>query len=148
MKGGKSRHAPVEGGECTKCHNPHKAKLNKLLLAQGSDLCLTCHKSLKEKMLKEKVHSPAARDCQRCHAPHFSRERTLLTQPVQALCGECHDGKGASFLRAHIGIEAAAMDCRSCHDPHASKDPKFFKEKLHAPFAGRTCEECHLVEKR
>jgi predicted CXXCH cytochrome family protein len=103
---------------------------------------------LKEKMQKEKAHAPAARDCQRCHAPHASGQGTLLTQPVGSLCVECHDGKGASFARAHIGIPFTAMDCRNCHDPHASKDPKFFKEKLHAPFAGRACEECHIVEKR
>jgi predicted CXXCH cytochrome family protein len=103
---------------------------------------------MKEKMQKEKAHSPAAGDCQRCHAPHVSGEKTLLTKAVLSLCGECHDGKGPSFAKAHIGIPAAAMDCRSCHDPHSSKDPKFFKEKLHAPFAGRSCEDCHIVEKR
>jgi hypothetical protein len=39
------------------------------------------------------------------------------------------------------------MDCMSCHAPHASKDPKFFNEMIHPPFAGRYCEECHIVEK-
>ncbi|MGZ6395875.1 MAG: cytochrome c3 family protein, partial [Pseudobdellovibrionaceae bacterium] len=44
-------------------------------------------------------------------------------------------------------IEAAVMDCRTCHDPHASKDPKFFKAFIHPPFAGRSCEDCHIVAK-
>jgi hypothetical protein len=39
------------------------------------------------------------------------------------------------------------MDCRKCHEPHASRDPKFFKENLHAPFGGRSCDECHIVGK-
>jgi hypothetical protein len=39
------------------------------------------------------------------------------------------------------------MNCRNCHDPHASKDPKFFKSVVHAPFAGRSCEECHIITK-
>jgi hypothetical protein len=39
------------------------------------------------------------------------------------------------------------MNCKSCHDPHASKDPKFFKGVVHPPFAGRSCEDCHLVTK-
>jgi hypothetical protein len=39
------------------------------------------------------------------------------------------------------------MDCRKCHDPHASKDLKFFKPYMHAPFAGRSCEDCHIVTK-
>jgi predicted CXXCH cytochrome family protein len=148
MKGGKSRHHPFSAGECTKCHSPHQSKLNKLLLVQSPDLCLTCHKDLKEKMQKEKNHSPAARDCLRCHGPHFTGQDTLLLQPVQTLCGECHNVKDASFSKAHLKIDPAAMNCRSCHAPHASKDPKLFKEKIHAPFAGRSCEECHLAEKR
>ena len=49
---------------------------------------------------------------------------------------------------AHIYIDASVMNCRSCHDPHASKDPKFFKENVHAPFAGRSCDDCHIVNKR
>jgi predicted CXXCH cytochrome family protein len=148
LKGGKSRHAPVSGGECTKCHSPHQAKLNKLLLAQGPDLCLTCHKDLKEKMQKEKTHSPAGRDCLRCHGPHFTGEGNLLAKPVQALCSECHNVKEASFGKAHFQIDPAVMNCVACHTPHASKDPKFFKEKVHAPFAGRSCEDCHLPAKR
>ena len=148
LKGGKSRHAPVSGGECTKCHSPHQGKLNKLLLAQGPDLCLTCHKDLKEKMRNEKTHSPAGRDCLRCHGPHFTGEGNLLAKPVQTLCSECHNVKEASFGKAHFQIDPAVMNCVTCHTPHASKDPKFFKEKVHAPFAGRSCEDCHLPAKR
>jgi hypothetical protein len=40
------------------------------------------------------------------------------------------------------------MNCRSCHDPHSSTDPKFFKSHIHPPFAGRSCDECHIVTKR
>ncbi len=40
------------------------------------------------------------------------------------------------------------MDCVSCHDPHYSKDPKFFKARQHAPFAGRQCDACHAVPKK
>ena len=46
---------PVVNAECTKCHSPHKAKLDNLLLAKSPDLCLTCHKDLKTKMEKEKA---------------------------------------------------------------------------------------------
>jgi hypothetical protein len=37
------------------------------------------------------------------------------------------------------------MNCVKCHDPHASKDPALFRSNLHAPFAARSCEECHVV---
>jgi len=100
---------------------------------------------LKTRMEKEKAHQPAARDCERCHKPHFSAEASLLNQKIQPLCGECHDYKKTSYTKAHLSIDPSVMDCRNCHEPHASKDPKFFKANMHAPFAGRTCEECHIV---
>jgi hypothetical protein len=68
-----------------------------------------------------------------------------MSSPQAKLCGECHDTKAAAFSAAHLGIDPAVMDCVSCHDPHASKDPKLFKSQVHAPFAGRSCEECHVV---
>jgi len=80
--------------------------------------------------------------------PHFSKEAVLNTQPLLALCGECHDLKGSSFAKAHINIKAADMDCRTCHDPHASKDPKLFKDHVHPPFAARSCDDCHIGEKK
>jgi predicted CXXCH cytochrome family protein len=144
----KSKHAPVLNGECTNCHDAHKAKLPHLLLAKSADLCQTCHKDLKARMEKEKAHSPALRDCQRCHQPHFSTEPDLVVQKINTLCGECHDVKAPSFNKAHLSIEASLMDCGKCHDPHASKDPKFFKSDIHPPFASRSCEDCHIAEQR
>ena len=70
-----------------------------------------------------------------------------MNQAVQLLCGECHDFKRPTFGKAHINIDPGVMNCRSCHDPHASKDPKFFKTSVHPPFAGRSCEDCHIVTK-
>jgi len=142
---GKSRHAPVKQGECTKCHSPHKAKLKGLLLARGADACLTCHEGLKKRIALEKAHSPVKGDCETCHVPHSSREASLLAKPTQELCSECHEVKDAAFARAHIRIEPGAMDCKGCHDPHASKDPKFFKGVAHPPFAARSCGDCHEV---
>jgi predicted CXXCH cytochrome family protein len=99
-------------------------------------------------MEKEKTHPPAARDCLRCHKPHSSGEAALMTRSVQSLCAECHDYKTAGFGKSHIYIDGNVMDCSHCHSPHASKDPKFFKEVVHVPFAGRSCDDCHIVEKR
>jgi predicted CXXCH cytochrome family protein len=146
LKGSKSRHKPVEGGDCTKCHNPHRAKLGKLLLVQGPDLCLQCHTDLKGKMTGTNVHPPAARDCLRCHVPHFSKEASLEAEPLPRLCLSCHDGKKASFSKAHLAIDPNEMHCTTCHAPHASKDPKLFQENVHAPFADRSCGECHLTD--
>ncbi len=118
--------------------------MKKLLLAKAPDLCFTCHKAMKEKMAKEKVHSPAE-DCLNCHSPHYSVQKALATQPVAELCGQCHDVKDAKFSKAHLGIDPKNINCISCHNPHSSKDPKFFKAVEHAPFAGRSCDACHVA---
>jgi predicted CXXCH cytochrome family protein len=168
---------PFTKAECTKCHNPHKAKLQKLLLAQIPRLCLTCHTELKEKIYKKDecaqvkaegtaeedtgipvaecdeteiylLHAPSAlENCLRCHKSHVSAWPNLINQPIQILCAECHDYKTESFNVTHINIDPYIMNCKKCHDSHTSKDPKFFKEDVHKPFETRTCEECHIVEK-
>jgi predicted CXXCH cytochrome family protein len=118
-----------------------------LLLAASPDLCLSCHKQLKDKLTSEKAHQPAD-DCLTCHKPHASTEARLVTQPVNDLCGQCHDAKAKEFGVAHLSIDPARINCISCHNPHASKDPKFLKANLHAPFAARECDACHLAEKK
>ena len=133
----KSRHKPVEDGLCTKCHNPHQTKLGKLLLAQAPDLCLACHKDLKERMSKETAHPPAMGDCLLCHKPHGSPEERLLVQPVLEICSQCHDVKADSFKGAHIYIDASAMNCRSCHDPHASNGPEILQVAHSPAFCGQ-----------
>jgi hypothetical protein len=40
------------------------------------------------------------------------------------------------------------MNCVSCHAPHSSKEPKLFKTTVHPPFAGGSCDECHVVAKK
>jgi len=99
-------------------------------------------------MKKKFIHTPLEQgECSGCHKPHAAEEKPLLAQPLQPLCGECHEPDSASFNKAHISINAADINCVNCHEPHSSKDPKFFKEILHAPFAAKTCDPCHIVEK-
>jgi predicted CXXCH cytochrome family protein len=100
---------------------------------------------MKEKMAKEKVHSPAE-DCLSCHQPHFAAQLHLAAQPVGELCAQCHDTKDAKFSKAHLSIDPKNMNCVSCHSPHSSKDPKFFKAVEHAPFSGRACDACHTAK--
>ena len=147
LKESKSQHVPFSEGNCSKCHSPHKTKLKTLLLAQGNDLCYICHKDIKERLSKEKAHNPARQDCLSCHKPHYAASKPLLPTPVTAVCEQCHESSKAPFAKAHLSIDASVMTCMNCHDPHASKDPKFFKNSVHAPFAARSCEECHIVAK-
>jgi predicted CXXCH cytochrome family protein len=146
VKKAKSTHQAFAGGECSQCHSPHRAKLPKLILAPEPDLCLTCHAALGDRIKTENAHSPASGDCTTCHEPHFAAETRLLNARQQDLCAGCHDVAEAAFSRAHLGIDPGVMNCVKCHDPHASKDPKLFKPVAHAPFAARSCEECHVVK--
>lgn len=62
-------HGPVEGGFCTKCHNPHLAKLESLLLLEGQAICLRCHES--ERIYKNESHEGIEEySCTECHNPH------------------------------------------------------------------------------
>ena len=140
----KSKHEPASAGECAACHSPHQAALDGLLLARNTDLCLGCHKALKTAMGEGQVHSPAARDCLRCHQPHSSGEDRLMTKPVRTLCAECHNLGTEAFSAAHLDIDSARIRCERCHDAHASKEPGFFKGNVHAPFAMKSCQDCHL----
>jgi hypothetical protein len=37
------------------------------------------------------------------------------------------------------------MRCTGCHDPHASAGAGLLREVEHGPFAGRSCEDCHVA---
>ena len=126
-------------------NNPHKSALPKLLLTDDVDLCLACHTDIKTKMAEGRTHAPAGQDCMSCHQPHFSNMTSLLLKPQQELCAECHETGEQAFRDRHAGIAAEAMNCVNCHNPHASKDPKYFKDVMHAPFAARSCEPCHVA---
>ena len=139
-----SRHEAFTSGSCSKCHEPHQAKLPKLMQAPEPDVCVACHKPLGERLKTETAHAPAD-DCSNCHKPHFAKQARLLDEPQQQICAQCHDVADAAFKTAHLGIDPGVMNCVTCHDPHASKDPKLFRATVHAPFAGRSCDECHIV---
>jgi predicted CXXCH cytochrome family protein len=144
------------------------------MLADYPDLCLSCHKELREiqgpapetaagalpgaaggtaeapgKQPEPRyVHAPEEiGKCRICHLPHESSQESLMKEPIQPLCGRCHSYRSEAFDRAHLGIDADRMDCRKCHTPHVARTEKLFKNVLHPPFARQECKDCHLVEK-
>ena len=69
-------HAPVDDGECTECHNPHKSKNASLLIVPKKEICLQCHDF--EDVMENEAHEdiePA--DCLDCHNPHGGDEFLL-----------------------------------------------------------------------
>jgi predicted CXXCH cytochrome family protein len=143
-QGAGSVHAAFGEGKCTSCHSPHASKLKHLLLAPGTDLCLSCHAKTKAKLALGTSHAPAD-DCLSCHRPHASAQKRLAVQPLSELCAQCHDAEAKGFVDSHLGIDPKVMTCTSCHDPHGSKAPKLLKPHEHAPFAARQCDTCHQV---
>ena len=70
-------HAPVEGGECTSCHNPHMATEDNLLLRNGQPLCFYCHDNAD--ILKMESHGGIEdTHCTDCHNPHGGSDEFLL----------------------------------------------------------------------
>jgi predicted CXXCH cytochrome family protein len=153
------KHSPVtEEPACMNCHDPHAAQENKLLLADGVDICLKCHdktvKAEKQEFADMKQllaanpypHGPIqSRDCSACHNPHGSPYFRLLTNQYPQdfyapffisnydLCFRCHDAALATEERTTSATEFRDGD-RNLHFVHVNRTSH-----------GRTCRSCHEV---
>jgi predicted CXXCH cytochrome family protein len=151
----KSPHAPVAGGMCGSCHNPHVSAFPKLLLSPVPDLCFSCHD--RNALAKKNVHASAAEgQCLVCHNAHGSDSAFVLTQLVEGHCEACHEEQesGKHVMRRvspgdthpvkgkkdplHPGKE---LSCVSCHNPHVAKPGKQLPEKVKRP--EDVCRQCH-----
>ena len=132
---------------CVSCHNPHAAKHDKLLVANGANLCGRCHADTLKRIAATPVgHKPVAEGaCTACHSPHGSNLPYLVDQPsLLAACAQCHDYQQHS---AHpIGDEAVdprnknlRIDCLSCHKAHGTE----FKWMLLTATTKELCTRCH-----
>ena len=110
-------HAPVQGGECLTCHDPHKSEHKGLLKAAQGELCTTCHDGVGDELKKAVVHAPAASRCSTCHSPHGGKNARLLRQVPNGLCQSCHalpafapgaPPKGV-VLDEHVTIDQAGL---------------------------------------
>jgi predicted CXXCH cytochrome family protein len=134
-------HGPVGSGTCTACHSAHSADLPKLLVAQGRDLCLSCHDQTAETLKTAKsVHKPMAGDCTQCHEVHASNYPMQLKQPTLALCESCHKDTKQQIADAKFKHSAVEKNdaCLNCHTPHGSAMAKLTKNEL-----ATACMKCH-----
>jgi predicted CXXCH cytochrome family protein len=103
-------HAPVAGGDCLTCHNPHASDVSPLLTQPVPFLCQNCHpdKTTGKHVLagygfvdNHPIHgridpSRKGRElgCVSCHRPHSSRKKNLLVNDDPAspasICMICH----------------------------------------------------------
>ena len=133
-------HAPIQGGACTSCHNPHQSPNKGLLKETMPKLCFHCHQ---EDLMKHKVMHPpvAAGDCSGCHDNHQSDFPGRLVQPGNALCFTCHPKVQDGLKSKKVAHQPAKQSCLQCHNPHGSPQ----KGMLNAPVPA-LCSNCHPSE--
>lgn len=70
-------HGPVAMGACETCHEPHKAKTEKLLVRDIDSLCVFCHEPAD--VFANQVHKNEQKtSCLTCHNPHGGDNSNLL----------------------------------------------------------------------
>ncbi|MCK5443373.1 MAG: hypothetical protein KAJ23_15925 [Maribacter sp.] len=126
-------HGPVDAGQCTQCHHPHRSKNDFLLRLVDNDLCLNCH--MEAKVLDNPIHEAIGdTNCTQCHNPHGGNDRFVLQKDA---CFNCHDTAIVDNEFVHGPV--AANQCNLCHDNHESQADKLLK------FQGDAlCLQCHV----
>lgn len=157
-------HTPVKSGECAECHSPHASDHGKLLAADKSQICTTCHTDIALENAQSIHPDVAAGNCVKCHDPHASKNKANLLKSGNEVCFTCHAELGKAIAAAKFKHSPVTKSCLGCHDPHATgktshllaKDvpalclgchkadaPAFQKAHLNYPVAKGDCTSCH-----
>jgi predicted CXXCH cytochrome family protein len=79
-------HGPVAVGQCLFCHNPHKSKIEHLLIAPEPGLCYQCHDKKTIELIA--AHLPKQlSSCTDCHNAHASSTKALLKEASSRING-------------------------------------------------------------
>jgi len=152
----KYMHEPFESGDCNACHSPHVSEVKRLLVEEGTTLCLNCHKEREEEFKRKYVHEPVKKDCSLCHDPHGSETESHLRtqkdkdgkyiryeQPLKESCLVCHrklDPEVAKQIEKSSVTHKPVAEgkCTICHTPHSTN----FKKQLNTSMQ-EACFKCH-----
>jgi DmsE family decaheme c-type cytochrome len=136
-------HTPLREGECIGCHSPHASSHGKLLAAETSEICYTCHATVIPEKAKSS-HKPVAEGgCIKCHDPHGSANKFNLKLAGNKLCFECHKELGDAIDKAKHKHRPVSSGCLNCHDPHGStKGEHLLKQDVPG-----LCKNCHQTDK-
>ena len=141
MKGKKQVHGPVGAGACESCHQSHGAKHKKLLVAEGKELCLSCHTDTKAQLAKAKfVHEPVKGECSACHDAHASNFAMQIKQSPSELCASCHQKEVTLANSAKYKHTVVTKDnaCANCHTAHGGDLADLMKQE-----PAKMCMSCH-----
>jgi len=142
-RGRKHVHGPVAAKGCTACHKSHSSKHGKLLVAEGRDLCLGCHKQMDLQLTRTRyVHKPVAGSCLSCHEAHASNQPKQLKKDPVGLCVSCHEHENiqkqvATAIHKHSPVMEGKA-CMNCHTAHASELSGLMRDR-----PSRACLSCH-----
>jgi predicted CXXCH cytochrome family protein len=155
---------------CLNCHEAHAAGQKKLLKAEETRLCGTCHKdtmawqaslAAKEKQEKDAAkgravkgaltHDPIQQGaCTACHQVHASDNAFLMSQASTIEgCGACHDWlKHTSHPMGEKSADPRnknlKLNCLSCHRSHGTGH----RHMLTFRTTSDLCVQCHAQFKR
>jgi predicted CXXCH cytochrome family protein len=150
----KAQHAPVAGGMCGSCHDPHASGNPRMLVEAVPNLCFSCHDK-KALGMKDAHVKAAAGQCLTCHDPHGSDAHFVLNQLVESYCDSCHDDVTPKHVLARISPNDShplskrpdplragrELSCSSCHNPHATGQNRISTKGLASP--APLCARCH-----
>ncbi|MBM3497635.1 MAG: hypothetical protein FJX74_03085 [Armatimonadetes bacterium] len=141
------RHAPVDQGLCTVCHNPHATRQPKALKDRVDYVCFFCHAKTEDDTLKEFRHKPVATgNCLLCHKGHVAPYEGLLSEEPIKACSTCHATQG-KFTHP-VGVRDGkpvlvpgtkeTVVCSHCHDVHGSSHEGILPQEETS-----LCRSCH-----
>lgn len=135
---------------CTSCHSIHRSQTPKYLLAKKqSDLCYSCHSSVRAQFEMPSKHrvNEGFIQCTDCHNPHgtfaptwrVSQHPRMVDQALgnEEACLKCHQDKRGPFAYEHPPVRLEG--CETCHFPHGSTNMRL----LRRPVVFTLCLRCH-----
>lgn len=131
---------------CSDCHRGHEERPKQALLKDGqTELCLSCHQSVKailDKPFTHPVGGHGSMSCSDCHNPHGGAGSARFAEgPRMAdTCNSCHPAQEGPFVFPHVS--GSEGDCLTCHEVHGSNNPK----QLTRARVYQLCLECHSTQ--
>ena len=139
----RSVHATNDVG-CIDCHSPHHSKdKSKLLVAEGANLCFSCHTEIRaefNKPFRHRVNQNLV-TCMDCHNEHGGNGAKQLrsTASQNQVCFKCHTEKQGPFVYEHLPVKTDG--CMACHTPHGSTNARLLKVSQ----VNILCLQCHTA---
>lgn len=143
VKKGDYLHAPVAGGACLKCHDPHGSNAHHQLVPDVSKVCLSCHSSNVAAFTKaHKGYDVSSSHCESCHSAHSRDKAGKLLKADRHMpfksgqCQTCHKSDSLDLIKPEKEL------CTSCHSSDMTQEPTD-GTIVHAPVSEGMCTQCH-----